>query len=245
MTPLNDAETSRGPWHRSHAGGSASLGEVRPQPARRGSARGATIGRFLAAGDRVLAPARPAAGHRSTARAPSEVLGAALGDLEPQPLGIRRVAAQVGHGVLLRGAWPPRWVCRSGAHAPCAGRVGWPPLHHIARPPHPGSDRPGCCRRTARADGPAPAGRGNRCTSAPPFEDSSARKAADPLTVFGGSSTPTAPIGGAWVGTSRHFVLPSVEGGQHFPLLMLRHAEVLKGAAKLGHDLVKHLGCNL
>ena len=62
---------------------------------------GATIGRFLAAGDRVLAPARQLLEHRSTARALSEVFGAALGDLEQQPLGIRRGAAEVGHGVLL------------------------------------------------------------------------------------------------------------------------------------------------
>ena len=59
---------------------------------------GATIGRFLAAGDRVLAPARQLLEHRSRARAPSEVFGAALGDLEQQPLGIGRVAAQAGHG---------------------------------------------------------------------------------------------------------------------------------------------------
>jgi hypothetical protein len=60
-----------------------------------------TIGRFLAAGDRVLAPARQLLEHRSRARAPSEVFGAALGDLEQQPLGIGRVAAEAGHGVLL------------------------------------------------------------------------------------------------------------------------------------------------
>jgi hypothetical protein len=41
--------------------------------------------------------------------------------------------------------------------------------HRAATSPR--SDRPGCCRRTARSDGPAPAGRGHRCTSAPPFED--------------------------------------------------------------------------
>ena len=221
------------------------LARLRRQPARRGSAWGATIGRFLAAGGRVLAPARQLLEHRSSELAPSEVFGAALPD--PGTAAARQTArrGRGSHGVLLRGAWPPCWVCRSRAHAPCAGPARWPPLHHSARPPHPRSDRPGCCRRTARSDGPAPAGRGSRCTSAPPFEDSSARKAADPLTVFGGSSTPTAPIDRAWLGTSRHFVLPPVEGSQHFPLLTLGHAEVLKGAAKLGRDLVEHLRWNL
>jgi hypothetical protein len=86
---------------RSHAGGSDSLGEVATPTCTPCVSPGATIGRFLAAGDRVLAPARQLLEHRSRARAPSEVFGAALGDLEQQPLGIGRVAAEAGHGVLL------------------------------------------------------------------------------------------------------------------------------------------------
>jgi hypothetical protein len=138
-----------------------------------------------------------------------------------------------------------------------AGFAGHELMHHVqaqhvgrlcSTPP--GHLAPGPIDQDAAVElqdqmGQLPAGRGNRCTSAPPFEDSSARKAADPLTVFGGSSTPTAPIGGAWLGTSRHFVLPSVEGGQHFLLLTRRHVEVVKGAAKLCRDLVEYLGCNL
>src|SRR5829696_2472967 len=121
--------------------------------------------------------------------APIEVFGAALGDLEPQPLGIGRVAAEVGNGVVRRGAWPPPgWVCRSRAHAPCSGPAGWPPLQHTTRPPHPRSDRPGCCRQTARSDGPAPAGRGHRCTSAPPFDD--ARPAEGGFLIRAASTSP-------------------------------------------------------
>ena len=153
--------------------------------ARLGSAR---VRRSVASSPPVTASLRLPASCWSTA--PERLLPARSSvppceDLEQQPLGIRRVAAEVGHGVLLGGAWPPPcWVCRSRAHAPCSGPARWPPLQHTTRPPHPRSDRPGCCRRTARSDGPAPAGRGNRCTSAPPFEDSSARKAADPLTCL-------------------------------------------------------------
>jgi hypothetical protein len=174
--------------------GSESLGEVATPTCTPCVSPGATIGRFLAAGDRVLEPARhePARHlleHRSRELALNEVFGAALGDLEQQPLGIRRVAAEVGHGVLLRGAWPPPcWVCRSRAPAPCSGPARRPPLHHTTRPPRPRSDRPGCCRRTARSDGPAPAGRGNRCTSAPPFED--ARPAEGGFLIRAASTSP-------------------------------------------------------
>jgi hypothetical protein len=80
--------------------GSESLGEVATPTCTPCGSPGATIGRFLA-GDRVLEPARQLLEHRSRALAPSEVFGAALGELEQQPLGIRRVAAQVGHGVRL------------------------------------------------------------------------------------------------------------------------------------------------
>ncbi len=58
-------------------------------------------------------------------------------------------------------------------------------------------------------------------------------------------STPTTPIDGSWLGTSRHFVLPSAEGGQDFPLLTPGYVEVIKGATKLRIDLVEHFGWNL
>ena len=77
--------------------------------------------------------------------------------------------------------------------------------------------------------------------------DSPDRKAAEPLTMFRGvdPSTPTTPIDGFWLGTSRHFVLPPVEGSQDFLLLTLGHAEVIKRAAKLRSDLVERFGWNL
>src|SRR6266568_4861000 len=56
---------------------------------------------------------------------------------------------------------------------------------------------------------------------------------------------PTTPVDSAWLGTSRHLALPSVEGGYSFPLLTLGHAEVIKGAAELRRDLVEHFGRNL
>src|SRR5215218_2566620 len=49
-----------------------------------------------------------------------------------------------------------------------------------------------------------------------------------------GPSTPTTPIDGSWLGTSRDLLL-----------LTLGHAEAVKGAAKLGRDLVEYLGGNL
>jgi hypothetical protein len=167
---LNAAGTSRGQWNRSHAGGvgipwrgcDSNIHAVGQPGVRRSVASSPPVTASLSL---------PAICWSTAPRelAPIEVFGAALGDLEQQPLGIRRVAAEVGHGVLLRGAWPPPgWVCRSRAHAPSSGPAGWPPLHHTTRPPRPRSDRPGCCRRTARSDGPAPAGRGHRCPSAPP-----------------------------------------------------------------------------
>jgi hypothetical protein len=103
------------------------LARLRLQPAHRASARGARIGRFLAADDRVLAPARQLLEHRSRA-------------------------------LSLRAATSPR------------------------------SDRPRCCGRTARADGPAPAGRGHRCTSAPPFDD--ARPAGDGFVIRAAATSP-------------------------------------------------------
>lgn len=71
------------------------LARLRLQPARRGSARGATIGRFLAAGGRVLAPARQPLEHRSSALALIEVFGAALGD---PPTAAARHRARRGRG---------------------------------------------------------------------------------------------------------------------------------------------------
>jgi hypothetical protein len=76
---LNDAETSRGPWTAATLAGSESLGEVATPTSTPCVSPGATIGRFLAAGDRVLAPARHLLEHRSRALAPLEVFGAALG----------------------------------------------------------------------------------------------------------------------------------------------------------------------
>jgi hypothetical protein len=54
------------------------LARLQLQPARRASARGATIGRFFAAGDRFLEPVRHLQEHRSRELAPIEVFGAAL-----------------------------------------------------------------------------------------------------------------------------------------------------------------------
>src|SRR6266508_5740298 len=70
----------------------------------------------------------------------------------------------------------------------------------------------------------------------------SARQRMERLT-FG--STPTTPIDSFWLGTSRHLVLPSVEGGHGFPLLTLGHLEVIKGAAEFRGDLVEHIGWDL
>ena len=115
MTPSRAADP--GPRPR---GPSASLGEVATPTGTPCLSPGATIGCFLAAGDRVLR--LPASCRRS---APARLLSSRssvppCGTLEQQPLGIRRVAAQVvGHGGRLRGAWPPpRWGCRSRATAP-------------------------------------------------------------------------------------------------------------------------------
>ena len=56
-----------------------SLGEVATPTCTPCVSPGCDDRRFLAAGDRVLAPARHLLEHRSRARAPSEVFGAALG----------------------------------------------------------------------------------------------------------------------------------------------------------------------
>jgi hypothetical protein len=58
-------------------------------------------------------------------------------------------------------------------------------------------------------------------------------------------STPTAPIDGPFLGSSRHFFLPSLEGGQDLPLLTLGHPKMIERAAKLRIDLVEHSGWNL
>jgi hypothetical protein len=97
-----------------------------------------------------------------------------------QPRGRRRVAAQVvGHGVRLHGAWPPlRWVCRSRAHPPCSGPAATSPQIRSTR----------ILPSNARADGPAPTGRGHRCTSAPPFDD--ARPAEGGLVIWAAATSP-------------------------------------------------------
>ena len=56
---------------------------------------------------------------------------------------------------------------------------------------------------------------------------------------------PTTPIDRPRPGSGRHFLLPSAEGGQDFPLLTLGHIEVIEAAAKLRVDLVEHLGWDL
>jgi hypothetical protein len=166
------------------------LARLRLRPARRASARGARIGRFLAAGDRVLAPARQLLEHRSSELAPIEVFGAALRD--PGTAAARQTARR-GPGGRPRCSAPrclacSTLVCRSRAHAPGSGPARWPPLQHTTRPPHSRSDRPGCCRRTARSAGPAPAGRGHRCPSAPPFDD--ARPAEGGSLIRAASTSP-------------------------------------------------------
>jgi hypothetical protein len=80
--------------------GSESLGEVATQPCTPWVGPGATIGRFLAAGDRVLAPARQLLSRRSSALALLEVVGAALGD--PGTAAAWQTA-RPGPG------WRPRW----------------------------------------------------------------------------------------------------------------------------------------
>ena len=166
------------------------LARLRLQPARRASARGAMIG---ASSPPVTASVSLPASCGSTA--PESLLSSGSSVPPCGPSNSSRSASGasrprvVGHGVLLRGASPsPRWVCRSQAHAPWSSPARWPPLHHTARPPRPSSGRPGCCRRTARSAGPAPAERGTRSTSALPFED--ARRAEGGFLIRAASTSP-------------------------------------------------------
>jgi hypothetical protein len=168
------------------------LARLRRQPTRRASAPGCDDRRFLAAGDRVLASARQLLAQRSGELALNLRSSVSpWGTLEPPPLGSRRVAAQVvGHGGRLRGASAcPRWVGRSRARAPCSGPARRPPLQHTARPPRPapivqdaGVEPHDQLGQLARA------GRGNRCTAAPPFED--ARRAEGGCFVRAASASP-------------------------------------------------------